>query len=226
MSRMTFPGSDDTGVRKDSWRNSHSIWGAVAIWLVSVIAAMSYLAKFSTTPGSSSPTPSVWPSDSQIPFSRKKPMLILFAHPHCSCTRASLDEFELLVARCEGQFSAHVVFVRCAGMSKEWTKTELWRHALTIPGVKIHVDEGGVEARRFGSLTSGQTVLYNQKRQLIFNGGITPSRGHSGDNPGFTAIIDSLRHSTPARNNTAVFGCPLFDSEGSTQSGATACKLK
>lgn len=44
--------------------------------------------------------------------------------------------------------------------------------------------------RRFGAYTSGQVMLYDTDRRLAFNGGITGSRGHEGNNKGRQAITD------------------------------------
>jgi len=137
----------------------------------------------------------------------------MFAHPRCPCTRASIGELESLLARCAGQVSAHIVFLKPAGVDEHWLKTDLWRRAAAIPGVTVHTDDGGVEARRFRSETSGNVLLYDQTGRLLFQGGITMSRGHAGDNPGRNAIIALLQHEKPQQSRTPVFGCSLFETE-------------
>ena len=72
------------------------------------------------------------------------------------------------------------------------------------------VDNDGIEARRFGSSASGQVLLYNPQGKLLFSGGITASRGHSGDNDGRTAIVALLTQGQAAKDETPVFGCQLF----------------
>ena len=57
-----------------------------------------------------------------------------------------------------------------------------WRSAAAIPGVTVHVDHDGGEARRFGAETSGFVVLYDAHGELLFAGGITTGRGQAGDN--------------------------------------------
>jgi len=195
---------------------------ACAAWLVAVVTAMALLVEHSNEPGATGAAPSRWPADSAIPLDPEHPTLVMFAHPHCPCTRASVGELELLMARCHGQVSAHVVFIRPLETDKDWTQTDLWRRVSTIPGVTLHRDDDGVESRRFDSETSGTTVLYGTDGTLLFHGGITISRGHSGDNPGRSALVEILEHRLSNSVTTPVFGCPLFNSQ--CPSEGTACK--
>jgi hypothetical protein len=72
-------------------------------------------------------------------------------------------------------------------------------------------DHDGVEARRFGAATSGQVILYDARGTLLFSGGITPARGHSGDSTGRDAILALLIDGSSEASETPVFGCSLFD---------------
>lgn len=199
-----------------------AVKAAAAIWLVIVIGIMVGLLRYSTSSGPAGAVPRHWPADSRIPFDPGRPNLILFAHPRCPCTRATLGELELLMASCQGRFSAQVWFIKPADTLRDWADTDLWRKAASIPGVTVGRDEEMVEARRFGAETSGQALLYNGDGKLLFQGGITLARGHSGDNAGRSAL-EALREQRFAREiQTPVFGCPLFDSD--CQQGGIACK--
>jgi hypothetical protein len=70
-------------------------------------------------------------------------------------------------------------------------------------------DVDGAEARRFGAETSGHTFLFDSAGRLLFNGGITESRGHSGDNAGESAIVSLVNDRVSTRAETFVFGCSL-----------------
>src|SRR5712691_5642885 len=59
--------------------------------------------------------------------------------------------------------------------------------------------------------TSGQTVLYDSQGRLLFSGGITGSRGHSGDNAGRSSIVSLVNAGVADQKETIVFGCPLFN---------------
>ena len=114
--------------------------------------------------------------------------------------------------------NANVVFVKPAGFDEAWEQSDLWRSAMAIPGVTVTEDENGVEARRFGSETSGQVELYSATGALLFSGGITGSRGHSGDNDGRTAILSLLTTGRAAKTETPVFGCPLHNAPSTAKS--------
>jgi hypothetical protein len=146
----------------------------------------------------------------------------MFAHPHCPCTRASLGELERLMAQVPGRLSAHVVFLKPPGTAADWEKTDLWGKAARIPGVSVGADNAGREARRFNAETSGQTLLYDQAGKLRFQGGITLSRGHAGDNPGRSAIEELLREERSNQVKTPVFGCALFEAQ--CEKGDVLCK--
>jgi len=66
--------------------------------------------------------------------------------------------------------------------------------------------------------TSGDLVLYDADGRLLFHGGITSARGHSGDNLGRSAI-QALLWKEPAQTaSTSSFGCPLFSCPASAAS--------
>jgi len=71
-------------------------------------------------------------------------------------------------------------------------------------------DDDGLEATRFGVITSGQTVLYDPSGALLFSGGITGARGHAGDNAGRASLVSLLNQGKTDLSSTSVFGCPLF----------------
>jgi hypothetical protein len=141
----------------------------------------------------------------------------MLAHPHCPCTRASIGELALLMAHSQGRVTAYVLFLKPAGFSDDWEKTDLWHSAASIPGVKVMIDDGGAEARRFHAATSGQTMLYDAEGRLLFSGGITGSRGHAGDNAGRSAIVSLLNTGAAERAETFVFGCRLFGANSECQ---------
>jgi hypothetical protein len=115
------------------------------------------------------------------------------------------------MADTQGHLTAYVLFLRPAGFSENWEKTDLWQSAASIPGVKAVTDDEGAEARRFHATTSGQTVLYDAEGRLIFRGGITVSRGHAGDNTGRSAIVSLVNAGVAEQAETPVFGCPIFN---------------
>jgi len=186
---------------------------ALVLWLAVVVGATILMTRYSNTPGRGGQTPISWPKGSQIPTDSNRPTLVMFAHPHCPCTRASLGELERLLARVPGRLRAQVIFLKPAGTATDWEKTDLWRKASSIPGVSVGTDNAGSEARRFHAETSGQTLLYDPAGHLRFQGGITFARGHAGDNAGRTALEELLREGHSNQVKTPVFGCSLFETQ-------------
>jgi hypothetical protein len=200
-------------------------------WALVVAAGLAVMVRYENTPGRSERTPTDWPAPAHIPHATDRPSLVLFAHPRCPCTRATMGELARIMAQCEGKLDASVVFFSPQDSAPGWEQTALRREAAAIPGVRVLDDKDGREARRFGAATSGQVMLYNASGHLLFSGGITASRGHSGDNAGRSAIVSFVNSGRADRNTTPAFGCSLLDSKASADSDMKSsaiapCKFK
>ena len=194
------------------------------IWLVAAGAGSALLWDYAASPGAPARASTRWPAESVIRRAPGRPTLVMTAHPHCPCTRASIGELAILMTHFQGRLRAHVLFLRPAGFSEEWVKTDLWRSASATPGVNVYRDDGGLEARRFGAATSSQAFLYDAEGRLLFSGGITGARGHSGDNAGRSAIASLLTKPTPEPTQIFVFGCALFGAHTECEEGAPGCR--
>ncbi|HUS11554.1 MAG TPA: hypothetical protein VMZ30_13895 [Pyrinomonadaceae bacterium] len=183
---------------------------AITVWLVVIGAGLAVLLNYENRPGSSLAAPAEWPADSKIQRDQDRQTMVMLAHPHCPCTRASIGELARLMTEVNGRLTVYVLFVKPEIFSTEWEKTDLWESASLIPGVRVMKDDAGIEARRFHALTSGDTVLYDQNGKLLFSGGITSARGHEGDNPGRSAIASFIETGEANQRHTEVFGCALF----------------
>lgn len=185
------------------------------VWLLGVTGGMAALGRYAATPGSTGEAgaPARWPSDARLPRQEGRPTLVMLAHPRCPCTRASVSELAVLMARAGGRLDAFVLFLRPEGAGSDWEGGGLWRAAAAIPGVTVLRDEGGEQARRFGAATSGHALLYDAAGRLRFSGGITLARGHAGDNPGRAAVEALVREGEEQDGaaRTAVYGCALED---------------
>jgi hypothetical protein len=180
-----------------------------ALWLGAVASGIALLAAYASRPGVAARAPAGWPAASAIARQHGVPTVLVFAHPECPCTRATLGELDRTLARVDGGVDVHVLFATPLGTADAWRDADLARMAAAIPGVRIHGDAGGREAARFGVATSGQVLLYDARDRLRFAGGVTGARGHAGDNAGHDRLLDRL---TAARGDAAaapVFGCAL-----------------
>ena len=189
------------------------IAAAVALWVPAVAFGINVLWKYSTTPGLPASPPPNWPGRGPVQRKEGRPTLLMFAHPQCQCTSASLGELAIIMAHSGAKLDAQVFFYVPEHEGGAWATTDLWRTASAIPGVRVFEDRGAVAAKSFGTFTSGQTLFYDSTGRLLFKGGITAFRGHSGDNAGRSVITALLRGDTPAPINlpvtTPVFGCSL-----------------
>ena len=183
-----------------------------AIWATTVVVGFALLINHEEQPAAQAAAPLVWPSASQLPRSEKKATLIMFAHPFCPCTRASINELSKLVTRCRNKLNVEVVFLQPPGVTVDWEKSPSWQLARAIPGVTVRHDDQGGESNLFGARTSGEVVLYNPDGELIFHGGITGGRGHEGDNVGLDAVQSLLLHNHANVSGTPTFGCSLSNS--------------
>jgi len=181
-----------------------------ALWLCAVAVGLWVLWAFDNTPGVAAYPPAQWPSDSRIELATDRPTFVMLPHPRCSCTRASIGELAELMARAPVRPKAYVLFLKPSGLADNWEQTSLWHSAASIPQVTVVRDDDGLEARRFGTATSGQTILYDGNGRLLFSGGITVARGHAGDNAGRAAILALLHRAVPDQTGAFVFGCPLL----------------
>ena len=185
------------------------------VWLAASGTGLAWLWSYSVTAGESVTASSDWPAGSGLERAAGKFTLVMFVHPECPCSRASLGELDKLLTRCSESIQPEVVFFEPAEKQKEWSDTALWREARELPGVKAVADADGEEARLFAARTSGDTFVFDAAGRLVFHGGITSARGHAGDNDGCVAI-ESIVHGSPAvrgvpepPGSTPVYGCPL-----------------
>jgi hypothetical protein len=179
-----------------------------AVWMACVAWGLSIVWAYENRPGVAAHAPARWPAASALAAATDRPTLVFLAHPKCPCTRAGIDELAQVLARSANAPKTYILFLKPTGFDA-WEHTDLWKKAAALPNVTLRLDSDGVEARRFGVETSGQTLLYD-RGALVFSGGITGARGHAGDNAGESALVELLTHGTADRHGSNVFGCPLF----------------
>lgn len=189
-----------------------------ALWLGATAGLLTALSYHSARPGVAAEASIVWPAASKLPRVTGRAALVMIAHPHCPCTRASLRELERAMARSGGRIDAFVAFIGPVEGVQSPDLLDLRATARAIPGVRVVEDAN--EARLFGARTSGQTYLYDAAGALVFQGGMTSARGHEGASVASETIHRFVSGSADAAASTApsadVFGCGLFDPEPAT----------
>jgi hypothetical protein len=193
-------------------RRGRTVGVCVAAWALAVAAGAKVAWDYQTTPGTPGEPPGRWPAESALATSPSRATLLLIAHPHCPCTRASVGELARLMQRLQGRVAARVLVYRPSEFPAGWERTEVWAAAERIPGVAVQVDVDGKEAARFGAATSGQVLLYDAGGRRRFSGGITSARGHLGESVGHERIAAIVEGQESQDGWTRVFGCALAGS--------------
>jgi hypothetical protein len=186
-----------------------ALWVLAGAWLLVAIVGVTVVARADATPGESSGV-ARWPSSSHLSRSKNHATLLVFVHPQCPCSVATIAELERLVAHASGRLDVEVVVFLPADDPVGWRETALVERAQAIPGVHVVFDLGGREGALFAATTSGQVLLFEPGGETVFRGGITAARGHEGDNEGRSAIESIAAGRTPLLRDTHVFGCELL----------------
>jgi hypothetical protein len=181
----------------------------VAAWAAAVASGFAVLGRYKSAAADQERPAAGWPAQSSVPLSAVRPTLLLFAHPRCPCTHASVSELARLLARLPDRVSTHVLMVQPAGVPDGWADTALWQRAAALPGATVWRDRDGREAARFGAGASGLILLYDPAGRRLFSGGITASRGHEGDSVGRRRLQALLAGHPVDRDESPVFGCAL-----------------
>jgi len=189
------------------------LYAAFFGWCMLSLAGILGLAHYANRPGEPADAPENWPVGPALERSTTTPTLVMLVHPQCTCSKASLNELERILARAGGENRVRTILVFAApeSMGREWIEDDLWRKAKSLPDVRVVQDPGSRLIQAFGAFTSGQTLLYDASGALIFKGGITGARAHEGDNTGRQAITSILQGRLPVSAETSVFGCSLVD---------------
>lgn len=185
---------------------------AFVLWLALVWLSLLWLTDHDSQPSPGAIAPARWPRFSSLPFSSHDPQLLIFLHPHCPCAQASLNELARLRAACPRPFQILAV-VGLPGRLSSADAVPMVKRLHQIPDAKIFLDQDLLEGRRFGCYTSGQVLLYSPQGRLRYQGGLTGSRGHEGDNSGLAAALEALVEDGPEITNRPVFGCALRKDE-------------
>jgi hypothetical protein len=181
------------------------------LWLLVSIGGFAELWHYGMTPGGMESGAARWPESSLVPGPKELPLLVLFLHPQCPCSRATVRELAVLMAHCQKRLEARVIFLDPEGMKSNWVQSELWYAARAIPGVEVWDDVKGQETELFGVKTSGEARVFDVKGRLRFQGGLTWARGHEGDNDGRKAVEDYILKGMESDRIIPVFGCSLQD---------------
>jgi hypothetical protein len=186
----------------------------IFVWFAVIGIGFFQLMQYENTPARMLPSQTHWPSNSRLVMDQSKLTLLMFLHPECPCSRASLLELATAVRPFNDKVKVYLVFYQPSIFPDSWhEESGLWKSAhQLIPSASLFVDRDGKEAERFHSAVSGQTLLFDTHHQLLFNGGVTSGRGQEGDSKGKAALTQLLANQSHAFSVSQVFGCPILKS--------------
>lgn len=184
-------------------KNSRSI---IFFWVGLVVLSIGLINWYATVPGKNSTSVRIPAGTKLLP--EKNPRLLVFLHPKCLCSEATMTELQNLLPELR-DIDVTVVFRELENNS-DWMKGTLFERAKKTKGISIVIDGKGEEAKLFGAHTSGHAVLTTTNGLIAFSGGLTPSRGHTGESAGKDFLLSWNRSRAPASFITDIFGCNLF----------------
>jgi len=205
------------------------VWGVLTLLWSGLVAGSFYLwSAYEQQPGE---IPDSHPAAEAV---RGRWQLGMFVHPHCPCSRASLQELRRLLEQLsrpptEVPVQATVYLVCPPEAPPGWEEGELLTQLHRWHDVTVVIDRDGRKAQRWNVTTSGHVIVVDPDGRVRFRGGITPGRGRQGDNRGSRQILQILRGGLlppgPGDDTwsglkedetgvgpmptTPVFGCPL-----------------
>ncbi len=209
-------------LRSLSLSNLRGMAGAVVLWITTVVVGLVQLLIFETAPGESNIAPARWPAATTIDRAIDHHTLVMFLHPHCPCSNASLNNLQTVMSRLNRTVALRIVLVRPPGCPEGWEDGALLHQLQARRDLTLYIDNDGVEAKRFGAQTSGHVLLYDPSARLVFTGGITPQRGHEGQCHGADAVANAVNYQPQTLICSQIYGCPLFSEMKTPGSGTGA----
>ena len=189
------------------WKGFH--WLVLPVGGLFVLGGMGGLVLYEMKAGPQKAAPTALNSTSKTSRGPDLPSLLVFMHPMCPCTNATVSELEKIRSSTAGKLKI-TMFVSTPEIPADaWLTSPTVERARAIQGVQVEADRGGFVAHKFGAMTSGFTVLYDQAGKKVFQGGITSSRGHEGDCAGTDTINQFVLRGTVPTRRTPVYGCAL-----------------
>lgn len=179
------------------------------VWIGAVATGFYWLELRAAVPAPPAFATRDWPAESSLRLVTDRPTLLVFLHPHCPCSRASLEGLAKLLVN-SPDLAVTIICLTNTDAGPDWHRTSLWQTAARLPGVELVEDHDGLEAAHFGADVSGRALLYSVKGRLLFEGGLTPARGHAGENLGSRAITQWIATGHLQATTGPAFGCELF----------------
>ncbi|HTI51110.1 MAG TPA: hypothetical protein VL475_09165 [Planctomycetaceae bacterium] len=199
---------------------SIGVWvGIGCAWCVLLGAGWWHLCRYTYRPSAVATTLSEWPHETAFaPSSGFR--IVMFVHPLCPCSDASIRELENSLARMPAKVSVTVIAVTAGLTAEDLESSGLIAELSAMPRIGLYVDATGAERKRFGAAVSGEVVAFDANGRRVYHGGLTPGRGHQGESVGQGQLEALARGESAAPCESPVFGCLLPGAERPSNTAA------
>lgn len=181
----------------------------IVLWALSAVSGFTYLGLYQYRAGDEG-----MPKENVAASSTVK--VLIFLHPRCSCSHASVHELQRILLSTETNGSSLRVQAQVFLFQPDETDFEDWDGSAMISelkrfrSVEICNDPYGRIAASHGVVTSGHVLIYDADGYLKFSGGITQSRAHEGENTNGILAARSIHNVSTETVRRPVFGCSIF----------------
>src|SRR5438552_1238510 len=109
---------------------------ASAFWLVAVFVCVYLLALHELTPGRVGKVGG-WPGSHLVALGHGTKTLLVFIHPGCPCTEATMTELRRILDENGNLVRASVLAFRPSAAASNWERTDLYERLVRFPDVKL-----------------------------------------------------------------------------------------
>lgn len=205
--------SEPSSPTRISDRLSWPLAAALIVWIAFAVAGWYGISAYGLNgdPQATTSIVSQWPVDSTIVRLTERPTLVLFLHPKCPCSRATVGELERLPLLIPSDALPDVCVVAAAPRATGdlWWSSPFLDRIARLPNARMVRDPGGVETDLFGARVSGTVLLFDSAGNRLYAGGVTMSRGHAGDNVGLQAVTKLLGDHRASVSPIPPLGCEM-----------------
>jgi hypothetical protein len=191
--------------------NKKLLLAAFAGWLILLGCGWAAMARYGAAAGEQALAPVVLPPALKQFSAQAKPTLFLALHPQCDCSRATLHELRRVLQDAGADAPlVYVLLYRPSHHVAHWNDNGILPESDLGSSANVIADPEGRYAAMLHADTSGEVVLYARNGSLLFQGGITASRGHEGPSAGADRLQAALQNGTRSTARSSVFGCNIF----------------
>ena len=146
-----------------------------------------------------------WPEGAPLTLDPARLSLLVFVHPQCRGTEATLQTLARVMERCAGHANVTIMLYEDPALLAHWKGGPTKAVAESIPGATVREDHLGEAASFFDVKTSGSALLFAPDGTLLYRGGITPALGEVGEGE----VLQTWLLEGRGVRHEPVFGCSL-----------------